>query len=453
MHVLLTIPHGFALRNAVYSTLPDVLAQDQVTAVAAPAMHSALPSAWHAQAWPTYRESARAGVLRRAVLTGHMRVHATPGMQRALPRQRGTTRLGPRRLLDEMGWQLGKTLRTPQHLYTWTQRLERAHRASSTTAAWRAILASQRPEVILCGDQRRPEHIPLRIAARDVGIPCGTVIFSWDNLSSKGRMPCGFDFYLVWSAHMAHELRRFYPEVPTEAIHVTGTPQFEAYLSSDRVRPRAEFAASIGADPAVPWLAFCGEGPLTYPDSPQFVSDLVGSSQNLQILLRPTPSDTSERWRSVVAAQPGRVLWCPPKWQCAQSWEQALPSEPDMAELANLAHHCAACVNIASTLTLDFAIAGKPSINLAYDTTTPPPLGRPLWEHYFQYDHYRPIVELGAATIVRQRDQLGAAIQAILATPDATLATREQLIQMQTDNCIFDVGQRIRAELGRRSAG
>ena len=252
---------------------------------------------------------------------------------------------------------------------------------------------------------------------------------------------------------MAHELRRFYPEVPTEAIHVTGTPQFEAYLSSDRVRPRAEFAASIGADPAVPWLAFCGEGPLTYPDSPQFVSDLVGSSQNLQILLRPTPSDTSERWRSVVAAHPGRVLWCPPKWQCAQSWEQALPSEPDMAELANLAHHCAACVNIASTLTLDFAIAGKPSINLAYDTTTPPPLGRPLWEHYFQYDHYRPIVELGAATIVRQRDQLGAAIQAILATPDATLATREQLIQMQTDNCIFDVGQRIRAELGRRSAG
>ena len=47
------------------------------------------------------------------------------------------------------------------------------------------------------------------LAAKSLGIPTATFIFSWDNLSSKGRIAAPFDYYLVWSEHMGDEWGSF----------------------------------------------------------------------------------------------------------------------------------------------------------------------------------------------------------------------------------------------------
>ena len=49
-----------------------------------------------------------------------------------------------------------------------------------------------------------------------------------------------------------------------------------------------------------------------------------------------------------------------------------------MQFLANLTHHADLNVNLASTMTLDFAIHDKPVVNVAFDPLPPPPLGVPL---------------------------------------------------------------------------
>src|SRR5262249_51674205 len=93
----------------------------------------------------------------------------------------------------------------------------------------RRILRQINPPVIFCSPQRPPVILPLVLAARSLGIPTATFIFSWDNLTSKGRIAAPFDHYLVWSEHMRGELLRFYPDVSNERVHVVGTPQFDPY--------------------------------------------------------------------------------------------------------------------------------------------------------------------------------------------------------------------------------
>jgi hypothetical protein len=91
------------------------------------------------------------------------------------------------------------------------------------------VFQETRPSVLFCSHQRPSVVLPAVLAARKLGIPTATFIFSWDNLSSKGRIISPFDHYLVWSEHMAAELHQYYPDVPPERIHVVGTPQFENY--------------------------------------------------------------------------------------------------------------------------------------------------------------------------------------------------------------------------------
>ena len=143
------------------------------------------------------------------------------------------------------------------------------------------------------------------LAARSLGIPTATFIFSWDNLSSKGRIAAPFDHYLVWSEHMRDELMRYYPDVPAGRIHVVGTPQFEPYADPALLWPREEFFRRIGADPSRPLICYSGGDAGTCPEDPEHVRilmELVRAGRiegNPQVLVRPVPVDEGKRYARV----------------------------------------------------------------------------------------------------------------------------------------------------------
>jgi hypothetical protein len=156
-----------------------------------------------------------------------------------------------------------------------------------------------------------------------------------------------------------------------------------------------------------------------------------------QVVLRPTPSDRHERWNAVRREYP-EVFWCPPAWiDGAQDvWTARMPTMEDVDLLTSLVHHCDCCVNLCSTMTLDFALGGKPTVNIAFDVASPPPHGSPVWERYFQFEHYRPVVELGAALIARSPEELAAHVNTALGDSDVNREGREALIALQTDDTV-----------------
>ena len=104
----------------------------------------------------------------------------------------------------------------------------------------REILLVNAPEKLFCSHQRGVQCAPVFAAAKDLGIETITVIYSWDNLP-KARMALQADKYLVWSDCMKEELKLYYPEIASNQIFITGTPQFECYQHSENIIPKEAF--------------------------------------------------------------------------------------------------------------------------------------------------------------------------------------------------------------------
>ena len=269
---------------------------------------------------------------------------------------------------------------------------------------YRRLFREERPSVLLCSHHRPPRILPPVLAAKSLGIPTATFIFSWDNLTSKGRIAAPFDHYLVWSDLMRRELLRYYPDVSADRVHLVGAPQFDPYADEGLMWSREEFCRRIGADPARPLICYSGGDAGTCPEDPEharMLVELVRAGRirgNPQVMLRPSPVDDGSRYDSVRRDYP-ELIYARPAWVHTDpgDWSRVIPLLEDVQFLANLTQHADLNVNTASTMTLDFAIRDTPVVNVAFDVADPPPFGVPLWDFFYRFEHYRPVVELGAA--------------------------------------------------------
>jgi CDP-glycerol glycerophosphotransferase (TagB/SpsB family) len=129
------------------------------------------------------------------------------------------------------------------------------------------------------------------------------------------------------------------------------------------------------------------------------------------------------------------LRYAPPAWfhPPKSDWARVIPLAEDVPSLANLTYHCDINVNTASTMTLDFAARDKPVVNIAFDVATPPPLGTPLYQVYYQYEHYRPVIELGAARIARNAADLADHLNAYLSDPSLDREGRRRLLELEIE--------------------
>jgi hypothetical protein len=295
-----------------------------------------------------------------------------------------------------------------------------------------------RPSVVFCSHQRPSIVVPAVLAARSLNIPTATFIFSWDNITSKGRITAPFDHYLVWSQLMHDELVRYYPHVPKENIHVVGTPQFEPYGSANGLQSREAFLRSIGADPARPLICFSGGDVFSHPEDPEHLRILMQHIQagrikrNPQVLLRPGPVDDGTRYKPVLRDYP-ELIYKQPAWVFTREgdWSRVIPMPDDVNFLANLTHHADLNVNLNSTMTLDFAIHDRPVVNLAFDVAEKPPFGMPVWDYCYGFDHYQPVIQFGAARFARTADQLAEHVNAYLDDPTLDREGRRRFVDLE----------------------
>ena len=332
----------------------------------------------------------------------------------------------------------------------------RAAFRSPSVERYRQMLREWRPSVLFCSHQRPNAIVAPVLAARSLGIPTATFIFSWDNLSSKGRIAAPFDHFLVWSELMRDELLRFYPDVSAERVHIVGTPQFEPYADMKLLWSREEFCRRVNADPARKLICYTGADPGTCPGDPEYVRVLLEHIRsgairgNPQLLLRPTPVDEGSRYDALRRDYP-ELLYARPEWahSATRSWESVVPSPGDVQFLANLTQHGDLNVNWASTMTLDFALRDKPVVNVAFDVGMDHRYGVSAWDLYTRSEHYRPVIELGAARVARSSDELAAHVNAYLDNPTLDRAGRRKLVELEIAPPVGASSGRILAALAR----
>lgn len=270
---------------------------------------------------------------------------------------------------------------------------------------------------------------PVLHAAKRSGIPTVAFIFSWDNLTSQGRIIPEYDHYLVWSASMRDDLLKMYPRVRPEQVTVTGTPQFDSHFKQDKVWSRGEFCQRVGADPSRPIVLYSTGMPNHMPGEDRIVSGLALALREMkhlgspQLLVRVYPKDTTGRFEQVAKDLPD-VLF--PKIPWEPRW--LTPLEEDSALLSNMLRHCDLGVNVASTVSLELCMFDKPVINVAYD---PPEVD--VWPvsypRYYDFDHYRPVVASGAVNVVSEERALAAAIEHAITHPGERSQERATLLK------------------------
>ncbi|GIU73207.1 MAG: hypothetical protein KatS3mg004_0294 [Bryobacteraceae bacterium] len=104
-------------------------------------------------------------------------------------------------------------------------------------------------------------------------------------------------------------------------------------------------------------------------------------------------------------------------------------------------------MNVASTMTLDFALRDRPVVNVAFDVAERG--GWRVWDEYYQFDHYRPVVELGAARVARSPEELAAHVNAYLRDPSLDREGRRRLVELEVGVPVGQASARVVEALGR----
>jgi hypothetical protein len=319
-------------------------------------------------------------------------------------------------------------------------------------------LSDYNVDMLFFTHQRPPQIAPMAIAGKQLGIPTVAYIFSWDNLSSKGRMPVLFDRFMVWSNLMKSELLQFYPTLDSSDVAVTGTPQFETYVYDDFGWSRLQlnrYLSLTDTDNRRIICFSCGDVS-TSPNDAVYI-DVIASAiangelgNNLMLMVRTSPAEDGSRFEALISKYPS-ILWNIPDWQLSnpthpEPWSQRVPTIDDIHCLKSILQHASVSVNMCSTMSLDFALWDKPVINPVFGSVGND-LGLFPDRKYLKYDHYAKVIETGAVTICATPDELVTAIRAALAKPAQYQYERKQVLELEIGQPLKGTSERFVKQL------
>jgi hypothetical protein len=434
-HIVAILPRGEAIRNFVYSGVLEKLAAASKVTVLSVKPNEAI---WadlgrrygEVHELRTFPNRYPVRILREVLDVCHGR-----WLWSEAARERWRRRDLEARTLPAKARRLGKKLLIlPVANRTGLRFLERMERTASrmlTTTNYYLDLYRQLQPTLVFNASHVHSHNAVQAveAAQWLGIPTATFIFSWDNLTSQGRVLPAYDYYLVWNEEIRKQLLEIYEFVRPEQVFVTGTPQFDCHFRPEFRWSREEFCQKVGADPARPIVLYSTGMENHMPEEPAIVEQIADMLPGMkdqgspQLLVRVYAKDRTSRFDELKARRTDILFPNVP-------WEKTFwtPLLEDSWMLANTLRHCALGINVASTVSLELCMFDKPVINVGYN---PPGVPEDVisYYRYYSFDHYRPVVESGAVQVARSAQEINSMIRHALACPESGRAQRQLLLR------------------------
>lgn len=285
------------------------------------------------------------------------------------------------------------------------------------------------------------EELLIRAAAAK-GVKLMAAILSFDNLTTRPRIPIVFDKYLLWNEYNCQELLRIYPAVRPDKIEIVGAPQFDFYYNPSYLWDESEWRARLGIPAGRPVILF-GAGPESItPVEPHIAAQLDRAIEENQfpnnpvVLLRLHPVDTPARWESLRKIARHIVFDLP--WQLGREISgKTNITRFDIEKLASTLKYSQVHINTSSTMTLDGAIFDRPQIGPAYDDRPGMKYDRAMRELYLR-EHYLPITNSGGLQIAYSFEQLQKYIKEGFQAPQRYSEARKKMVR---DLCTYDDGK------------
>ncbi|MBI9042240.1 CDP-glycerol glycerophosphotransferase family protein [Lutibacter sp.] len=300
------------------------------------------------------------------------------------------------------------------------KRIHSLERKNPKYAYCKAQLQQHKPALIFCTTQRATQAISALLAAKDLGIPTVTFVYSWDNVP-KAMQVVETDYYVVWSDLMKAEVLKYYDFVKAEQIFVTGTPQFEPHFNTALKQSKAAFFKQYNLDIDKKYICFSGDDETTSPLDQYYLEDLAKAVRNLNskganlgIIYRKCPVDFTNRYATVLAEHKDIIKVLDPIWkQVGKQWNEVLPEKEDFNMLYNVCAHSEFVTNVCSSTVFDFVVHNKPCIYYNYEQPQLKKGIRDIGQNY-KYVHFRSMPSTSAAVFCTDKKELEGLVAAIL---------------------------------------
>lgn len=301
----------------------------------------------------------------------------------------------------------------------------------------RSIEAEQRlremePAVVVSTGAFQFEQPAIFAAAKKLGIPTLAYIPSWDNITTKNRMVFKYDGYLVWSEQTKKELREFYPAAAEAPVYVVGAPQFDVFFQEKFYQTRREFCREQHLNPELPIIVYAVGSPnflQEHHGAVELAKRLVaGELGAAQMLVRPHPIHDNAALAETFDCFAPRVR-LQKTHNAGKPVAERSQDERQIREWINTFRHADVVVNLSSTVTIDAALFDCPVVNLDFD---PQPNRADDWligDINHLWNHFKPIAESGGVRLVKNFDELTAAVKNYLRDPALDRAGREWIVR------------------------
>lgn len=300
------------------------------------------------------------------------------------------------------------------------KRINALERSTTKYQYCKAQLQEHKPDLVFCTTQRATQSISALLAAKDLGIPVVSFVYSWDNVP-KAMQVVEADFYFVWSDLMKEEVLKYYPFVQESQVFVTGTPQFEPHYDHNLFKSREEFFNENNLDTSKRYICFSGDDETTSPLDQYYLEDLAKAVRNLNakgenaaIIYRKCPVDVSTRYDAVIYANKDVITVLDPLWKPAgKNWNEILPTKEDLGLLHNVCAHSEFVTNVCSSTVFDFVAHDKPCIYFNYEQPQLKKGIRDIGQNY-KYVHFRSMPSQEAAVFCTDKTTLEDQVKQIL---------------------------------------
>lgn len=281
------------------------------------------------------------------------------------------------------------------------------------------VLKGEKPNMVLCTNQRAVNAIAPLLAAENLKIPTACFIFSWDNLP-KATLVINTNYYLVWSEYMKAELLQYYPFIDAEKIKITGSPQFEHYFNRDPLVTKKDFYYQNNLDPETEYLCYSGDDITTSPHDHLYLKDVAevvrvlnAKGRNLGIIFRRSPVDFSSRYDDTINAFSDIITPIEPLWEeKGERWNTILPTKEDLNLQANLIQHTFMVINVGSSMVFDYVCMSKPCAYINYNPREEN-LIRDINEIY-RYVHFRSMPSKDAVFWINSKEEITSVIKNVI---------------------------------------
>ncbi|MEN2400355.1 UDP-glycosyltransferase [Flavobacterium sp. MC2016-06] len=297
-------------------------------------------------------------------------------------------------------------------------------------------LQEERPAIVFCTNQRPILAVAPILAAKQLGIPTATFIFSWDNLP-KATMVVETDYYFVWSEHMKKELLNYYPYIEEKQVFISGTPQFETHFSSENLVSRELFFEQNKLDINKRYICYSGDDVTTCPDDSEYLKDVAeavsklnAEGENLGIIFRRCPVDFSNRYDKVLEEYKNSITPIAPEWKkISEGWNTILPTYNDVILQMNTIKHTEMVVNLGSSMVFDYVSYKKTCSFINYDV---PDRKDKNWSvaKIYNYIHFRSMPNKEAVLWLNSPGEIAQKIKRGLEKPNETVQNAQKWFEI-----------------------